>query len=125
MASSLQLYIISFAVSDNQSYQFKLIVDKMFISPGSAFVIKIYTGGILGTLIAAITTPGVYIYNIFTGGDVDITVSIEDMEADDDFSISYIQATIMLFDTNITDDVILDPTKLKVFPMTDGKDIIV
>ena len=116
---------ITVPVSDNQLYKFKLVVDKLFKSTGSAFVIKIYTGGVGGSLIAAITAPGVYIYDIFTYGDSDITVAFEAMECDDDFSISFIQATTMLFDTNLTGDIILDHTKLRVVPMSDGTDIVV
>lgn len=116
---------ISIPVSDNQLYKFKLIIDDLYIFPGSGFVIKIYTGGVGGNLIAAITEPGVYIFDINTGGDTDITLSFEGMTCNDNFSISYIQATMMLFNTTVTGDIILDPTKLKIFPMNNGTDIIV
>jgi hypothetical protein len=117
---------ISFPVLANKYYQFKLIVDKFILSAGSAFTIKIYTGGTGGTLQQTIYSSGVYNYNLLTGPlETNITIEFENFQYGDDFSISYIQAVLNSFYELYPNDVELDETQLKVITMSNAKDIIV
>ncbi len=112
---------ISVPVLANKYVHFKLIVDEMTISLGSAFEIKIYAGT---TYISSIYQPGVYNFDIQTGIATDISVYFVSMNSTDSFKISYIQATYDILSITDPTDIDLNETKLKAIPMNSGEDII-
>lgn len=119
---------IQINIDDAANYSFKLIVDQLFKSVGSAFVINVSIGGpgAPTSLIGSITGPGAYVFDFYTGsGETRLILSFENMECDDNFSISYMQIMMNLFYDIATGDVLLDETKLRVIPMSDGTDTIV
>jgi hypothetical protein len=109
--------------SSVQNYVLKLIVDKIVVSVGSSFAIKVYAGTQAGTLLGTITTPGIYTFSFNTAA-TQITLAFGDFTYGDDFEISYVQVTTNTFMAPGASDVVLDETKLKVIPMADGTDII-
>lgn len=112
---------LNIPVTAGEYYSFKLIVDKMIISAGSAFTIYVYDGA---TAIAAINQAGIYNYD-FLCASSNISIIIAGYQYGDDFAISYFQATLNSYYNTYPNDVQLEEGSLKVFPITDGNDVIV
>lgn len=106
------------------NYSVKIIVDKIVISGGSTFSIKIYAGTQSDLLLGTITTPGIYNYSFTSGVYSQVTLAFGNFTYGDDFKISYAQVFVNSFVTPLGSDIVLDETKLKVLPMANGKDIV-
>lgn len=106
----------------NHKNLFKITVEKLSLSAGSTFEIKIFNGGTAGNLLLTITAPGEYEVEFLSVAQ-DITVQFFTIQAGDEFAISYMQAQDLDY-SNVGNGVALDQTKLKINQINNGTDII-
>lgn len=116
IALNLPAIIIPISSSTDR-YHFKIIVDKLV---GSS-TIKVYNGSVP---IDVISSPGTYDYT-FTSQANNITLYFDTIAYGDYLEISYLQATKLMFNTVLTNDVELDEGDINVVNLKNGKDILV
>lgn len=112
---SLPSIVIPIA-SSSDNYKFKIIIDKLV----GTSTIKVYNGA---NPIDIITSAGAYEYE-FTSAATNITIYFDTISYGDYLEISYMQATRMMFDSLLTNDVNLNPSDISVVNLTNGTDIL-
>jgi hypothetical protein len=108
--------IIKFPINNLDKYHFRIIVDKLC----GTSTLNIYNGG---NLLGVITSAGTYDF-YFTSAATDIQVIPSTISYGDCMEISYMQATITTFASNLPTDIVLLASDLKITTMKDGTDII-
>lgn len=103
--------------SNTDQYHFKIIVDKLI----GTSTIKVFNGTIL---LGIITAAGSYEYT-FTSSATNITLMFDTLSYGDYLEINYVQATRLMFDTVLTNDVNLYPSDIHVINLNDGTDVLV